>query len=286
MDNGYTKAKIYIKLLRRFCLLFFLGWIASGTLFDLNPSNFRLYGNTLQSIAFGYLITALIVLNIKKVSMQLVAGISLVVVYWALLAFASVPGVGRGVLTPDGNFAMYIDRLVLSFFMNPKSQYTWMLSSLAFGGTVISGYFAGLMLKQPISENQKLIRLSLVGIGLIVTGLLLSLHQPIIKKIWSSSMVLYSSGISYLLLALSFLFTDKMKIDSWWTRGLRLFGLNAIAAYILHQSFSLHEIAGYWMHGLEQYTGSFYPVFTALCKFGIIYFILRHLYKHKIFLKV
>lgn len=284
--SGYTKAKIYAKVLKRFCLLFLLGWIVGGNLLDLNPDTFRIYSNTLQSIAAGYLITALIVLNINKVSTQLAIGVSLVVVYWALLAFVPVPGVGRGIITPDGNFAMYIDRIVFGSLMNPKSQYTWLLSSLGFGATVFSGYYAGLMLKEKISENQKLIRLSLVGIGLIVAGLLLSLHQPIVKKIWTSSMVLYSSGLSYLLLALAFLFTDKMKIDSWWTRGFRIFGLNAIAAYMLWQCFQLRGIAQYWMHGLQQYTGTFYPVFVALCQFGIIYFILRHMYKYKIFLKV
>jgi predicted acyltransferase len=126
----------------------------------------------------------------------------------------------------------------------------------------------------------------LIGVGLIVAGLLLSYHQPIVKKIWTSSMVLYSSGICYLLLALSYLITDKMKIDSWWTRGLRIFGLNAIAAYMLYQVFQLGRIAQYWMHGFEQYTGAFYPMIVALCQFGILFFIIHHMYKYKIFLKV
>ena len=286
LASGYTKAKIYAKVLKRFCILFFLGWIAGGNLLDLKPDTFLIYSNTLQSIAFGYLITALIVLNCKKVSVQLSIGVSLVVVYWALLAFAPVPGVGRGVITPDGNFAMYIDRLVFGSLMNPKSQYTWMLSSLAFGATVFSGYYAGLMLKEKIANRKKLIRLVLVGIVLIVAGLLLDLHQPIVKKIWSSAMVLFSSGICFLLLALSFLITDMMKIDSWWTRGLRIYGLNAITAYMIHQCLQLRSIAQYLMHGFEQYTGTFYPMIVALCQFGILFFILNHMYKHKIFLKI
>jgi len=286
INAGYSKAKIYAKVLRRFCILFFLGWIVQGRLLDLKLDTFEIYSNTLQSIAFGYLITALIVLNLKKVTAQLAAGISLVVVYWALLAFAPVPGVGRGVITPDGNFAMYIDRIVFGSLMNAKTQYTWLLTSISFGATVFSGYYAGLMLKEKISENKKLIRLSLTGVGLIVAGLLLGIHQPIVKKIWSSAMVLYSSGICYLLLALAFLITDKMKIDSWWTRGLRIFGLNAIAAYMLQQCFQLGGIAQYWMHGLEQYTGTFYPMCVALCQFGILFFIIHHMYKYKIFLKV
>ncbi|MDR0796108.1 MAG: DUF5009 domain-containing protein [Tannerella sp.] len=286
IKSGYSKAKIYKKVLKRFCILFFLGWIVQGRLLDLKLDTFEVYSNTLQSIAFGYLITAMIVLHIKKTSAQLAAGISLAVVYWALLAFVPVPGVGKGVITPDGNFAMFVDRAIFGTFMNAKTQYTWLLSSLSFGATVFSGYYAGLMLKEKISDNKKLIRLSLVGVALIVAGLLLGLHQPIVKKIWTTSMVLYSSGISFLLLALSFLLTDKMKIDAWWTRGLRIFGLNAIAAYMLQQCFQLRGIATYWMHGLEQYSGAFYPMIVALCQFGILFFILHHMYKHKIFLKI
>lgn len=284
--QGYTKAKIYGKVLKRFCLLFLLGWIVQGHLLDLDPDTFQIYCNTLHSIAFGYLITSLIVLNINKESLQLAIGASLVVVYWALMTFVPVPGVGSGVLTPDGNLAMYIDRAVFGKFMNPDTQYTWLLTSLAFGATVFSGYYAGLMLKRQIEPNRKLMQLTLVGVGLVVAGLLWSLQMPIIKKIWSSSMVLFSSGICFLLLALSYLFTDKMKIDSWWTRGLRIFGLNAIASYMLYSVFSLDKMATYWVHGLEQYTGAFFPFFVSLCQFGILYFIIRHMYKYKIFLKV
>ena len=288
LDKGYTKAKIYVKVLKRFFILFLLGWMVQGNLLDLNPNTFEIYCNTLHSIAFGYLITALIVLNVRKISLQLAAGISLVVVYWALMAFVPVPGVGRGVFTPDGNLAMYIDRAVFGKFMNQSADYpyTWLLSSLGFGATVFSGYYAGLMLKKPTGHNQKLLQLTLVGVGLIVAGFLLSFHTPIIKKIWSSSMILHSSGICFLLLALSYLITDKMKIDSWWTRQLQMFGLNAIVAYLLYEIFSLDKMATYFVHGLEQYTGAYYPFFVALCQFGILYFIIRHLYKYKIFLKV
>ena len=285
-EKGYTKTKIYLKVLKRFCILFVLGWIVQGRLLDLNPNTFYLYTNTLHSIAFGYLITALIVLNVNKASIQLALGASLLVVYWALLSFAPVPGVGSGVFTPDGNFAMYIERLVMGRFINPRSQYTWLLSSLAFGATVFSGYYAGLMLKKPMGHNKKLLQLTLVGVGMIVAGFLLSFQTPIIKKLWTSSMVLHSSGICFLLLAFTYFLTDKLKIDSWWTRGLRIFGLNSIAAYMLYSVFSLDKMARFFVHGLEQYTGAFFPLFISLCQFGILFFILRHMYKYKIFLKV
>ena len=284
--QGYTKTKIYLKVFKRFFLLFLLGWIVQGRLLDLNPDTFYIYTNTLHSIAFGYLITALIILNVKKTSIQLAIGASLLVVYWALMSFVPVPGHGAGVFTPDGNLGIYIDRMVFGKFMNPKSQYSWLLTSLAFGATVFSGYYAGLMLKKPMGHNKKLLQLTLVGVGLMVAGFLLSFQTPIIKKLWTSSMVLHSSGLCFLLLALVYLFTDKLKIDSWLTRGLRIFGLNSIAAYMLYSVFQLDRMARFFVHGLEQYTGAFFPLCISLCQFAILYLILRHMYKYKIFLKV
>jgi predicted acyltransferase len=217
--------------------------------------------------------------------MQLLAGASLVVIYWLMMTFVPISGFGSGVFTPDGNLAIHIDHAVFGRF-DDGTQYTWLLTSLGFGATVFSGYYAGLILKQPLRHNQKLARLSLIGVALIVGGLLWSLQMPIIKKIWSCSMILFSSGICYLLLAASYLLTDKWKINSWWVRGFRILGLNAIAAYMLSSIFSLNRIAAGWMHGLEQYTGAYYPFCVSLCEFSILFFIIWHMYKHRIFLKV
>jgi len=285
VKQGHNKASLYVKILKRFCLLFLLGWIVQGNLLDLNPNTFHVYCNTLHAIAFGYLITSLIILNIRKLSIQLIVGASLVIVYWLLMSFIPVPGFGSGILTPEGNLAIYIDHTVFGRF-DDGTQYTWLLTGLGFGATVFSGYYAGMILKQPLEKNKKLKLLLLIGAGLIIAGLLLSLQMPIIKKIWSCSMILFSSGICYLLLALSFLITDKWKVNSWWTSGLRMLGLNSIAAYMLYNIFSLDKMAKYWMHGLEQYVGAYFPFIVSLCQFCILFFIIRHLYKHKIFLKV
>jgi predicted acyltransferase len=285
VQQGHSKLQLYGKILKRFCLLFLLGWILQGNLLDLDLNTFHVYCNTLHAIAFGYLITALIILNMSKISMQLVAGVSLLVVYWLLMSFVPVTGFGSGIFTPEGNLAIHIDHAVFGRF-DDGTQYTWLLTSLGFGATVFSGYYAGQILRKPLKQNTKLKLLTFIGIALIAGGLLWSLQMPIIKKIWSCSMILFSSGICYLLLALSYLITDKWKIDSWWTKGFRMLGLNAIAAYMLYNVFSLNRVAGYWMHGLKQYTGDYYPFIVSLCQFCILFFIIRHMYKHRIFLKV
>ncbi|MDR1938101.1 MAG: DUF5009 domain-containing protein [Tannerellaceae bacterium] len=285
LQQGRSKARLYAKIWKRFAILFVLGWIAQGNLLDLNPDTFHVYCNTLHAIAFGYLITAYIVLNIRNTKGLLAAGASLLVLYWLLMTFLPVPGAGSGKLVPDGNPAIYIDRLLFGRF-DDGTQYTWALTSLGFGATVISGYFAGLILKRGLTQDQKLKYLSLIGLGLVMGGLLWGLQMPVIKKLWTCSMILLSSGICYLLLALSFLLTDKLKLTGWWVTGFRIFGLNSIAAYMLHQTFRLGSLSHYLLHGLEQYTGAFFPFLVALGEFGILWFIIRHMYKYKIFIKV
>lgn len=285
MQGGHTKGQLYAKIFKRFALLFLLGWFAQGNLLDLKLDQFHIYCNTLHAIAFGYLITALIILNITNIRGQIAAGASLLIIYWLCMTFIPVSGFGSGVLTPDGNLAIHIDHAVFGS-LDDGTQYTWLLTSLAFAATVISGYFAGYVLKRFNSVEQKLKILTFIGIALIAGGLLWSLQMPVIKKIWSCSMVLFSSGICYLLLALSCLLTDKLKLNGWWVTALRVFGLNSITAYMLHTTFGLGSIAQTLLHGFEQYTGNFYPFILALGEFGIIWFILYHMYKYKIFLKV
>jgi len=285
LQGKHSKRQLYVKVLKRFALLFLLGWIAQGNLLDLTIDHFHIYCNTLHAIAFGYLITAFLVLNISNIRWLIVASASLLIVYWLCMTFIPVSGFGSGVFTPEGNLAIHIDHAVFRA-LDDGTQYTWMLTSLSFAATVISGYFAGYVLKRSDRTEAKLKMLAIIGVALIAGGLLWSLQMPVIKKIWSCSMVLFSSGVCYLLLALSLLLTDKMKLNGWWITGLRVFGLNSITAYMLYEAFGLRNISKALLHGFEQYTGDFYPAIIALGEFSIIWLILYHMYRYKIFLKV
>ena len=286
LNGKQGKGKLYIKILKRFCLLFLLGWICQGNLLDLNIDTFQVYCNTLHAIAFGYLITALVVLNLHNFKQQLAVAVSLVLAYWACLTFIPVPGVGSGVFTEDGNLAIYIDRLLLANFVD-GTYYTWTLSSLGFGATVLSGYFAGCLLKNNIDMKRKLRILSITGVALIAGGLLWTLQMPMIKPIWSPSMILLSSGISFLLLALSFLLTDYLQLKGWWVTGLRIFGLNSITAYLIYETVWNFKMDVEWLlHGFEQFTGTFFPLLVSVGSFTVLFLILRFMYKHNIFLKI
>ena len=102
------KRAIYKKITKRFVILFILGTVVQGDLLSLDPMQIRIYTNTLQAIAVGYVISAVLLLHLSRKG-QVVATLLLLTGYWALLTFL-------GDFTPDGNFAEAVDRAVLEEF--------------------------------------------------------------------------------------------------------------------------------------------------------------------------
>ena len=123
-------AAIYKKVAKRFFILWLLGMVVQGNLLGFNPNAIYLYTNTLQAIAAGYLITALIITN-WRLKGQTIAAVVL------LLAYA-IPMMLRGDYSPEGNLAGRIDAAVLGRFRGDPT-YSWLLSSLTFGVTVWLG---------------------------------------------------------------------------------------------------------------------------------------------------
>ena len=284
------KSHIYKKIIRRFIILFILGMVVQGNLLNFDPLQIRLYSNTLQSIAVGYLFSALFLLNLSNRNQYIVTAI-LLVGYWALLTFF-------GDFTPDGNFAEKVDKLVLGRFrdgvyyledgsweFSDSYHYTWIVSSMTFIVTVMLGTFAGKIMKNGKDKKKNCIYLLVWGLALIIVGLLLSLQTPIIKKIWSSSMTLYSGGLCFLLMAFFYYLVDYKK-KSKGLKWLKIYGMNSIVAYTLGMVISFRSIANSVLYGLEQYVGDFYPAIITFANFLILFIILRMMYKTRIFIKI
>lgn len=285
-----NKKPIYRRIFRRVLLLFLLGMVVQGNLLGLDPHYFRFYSNTLQAIAVGYLITAVILLHCSDKG-QFIAAIVLMLLYWVPVSFF-------GDYTPEGNFAMKIDRLILGRFMDgvywtpdgawsfsPDYHYTWILSSLTFGVTVLMGAFAGQILKNGKDKMKNLCKLILIGVVCILASLLWNLQMPIIKRLWTCSMTLFSGGICFLLMALFYYVIDCLH----YTKGLlwlRFYGMNSITAYVLGEVVNFRCIAVSVFHGLEQYMDGYYTVWITFCNYFIVLLILKELYRRGIFLKV
>src|SRR4030042_2817787 len=148
------------------------------------------------------------------------------------MRLVSVPGHGAGVLTPEGNLAIYIDRIIFGPFIDgTDSPYTWILSSMTFGCTVMLGGMAGHLLRSDKVGIRKVLWLMSAGGGCIVAGLLWNLCFPIIKHLWTSFFVLFSGGLCFMLLALFYLVIDVLGFRKW-AFGFVVIGSNAIAVYM------------------------------------------------------
>ncbi|MFC2161565.1 acyltransferase family protein [Acidobacteriota bacterium] len=283
LDGGDSKKKLHIHVLKRFVILFILGMIAQGHLLEYDLSTLHIFSNTLQAIAAGYLIAALIMLNLR-VKWQIMITPAMLLLFWGLLAWVPVSGFGTGVLTPEGNLAISIDKWILGSFQD-GTTYSWILSSLTFACTVLLGVFSGYILRSDSPQKKKLVRLFVFGILCLGFGLLWSLVFPIIKHIWTSSFVLFSGGISILLLALFYLV-----IDIWgrkkWAFVFKVIGMNAIAVYMVTRIFDFRLMGNVFVGGLAERLGTWSNLVEGLGGFAVIWLILYFVYTKKIFIKI
>lgn len=296
--KGADKSGLCQRLLKRVALLWIFGMICQGNLRGLDPDRIYLYSNTLQTIAVGYLFTVIFYLF---TSWRTQAGIAVLLLlgYWGAMKWVTVDGFGGGNYTPDLNLAEWIDRTVLGRFRDgasvedgvvqfaPWYRYTWILSSLNFIVTVMTGCFAGQILRHvSFKPNQKALLLAVAGAVLVAAGWLWNIEFPVIKKLWTSSMVLVSSGYCFLLMSVSYYIVDVKGLRRG-TEWLRVYGMNSIMAYMLAQCINFRSVAHSLFHGVEQYIGpAWYQVLMAASCSIIIYIILWRMYKLRIFLRV
>ncbi len=290
------KRPLLRRLGKRILLLWIFGMICQGNLLGLNPDKIYLYSNTLQAIAAGYLITALLFLFTRRRT-QLITAVLLLLIYWAAMQFIQVDGYGGGNYTPQSNLAEWIDKVVLGRFRDTAQlvdgkvvvaewyHYTWILSSLNFGVTVLTGLFAGYIAKDKIEEKRKLKLYFGIGATMVTIGWLWNFQMPVIKTIWTSSMVLVSSGYCFLLMGLFYYWIDYKGHRSGIT-WLKVYGMNSILAYMLANVIDFRCIGQSLLYGLQPYMGSYYSFLITLWNVAAIYVILWMMYKRGIFLKV
>ena len=282
--------KVWMRVLKRFALLFLLGMLVQGNVLALNPDRVYIYSNTLQAIAVGYLLTVPMTLYMKP-RLQIMTIAALLVVY-------SIPMHLHGDWSAQGNWAAVVDKAVLGRFRDGSAaadgtvqfatwyDYTWLWSSLTFCCTVALGSLAGYMTKAGNNDRKATAcKLATVGTALLVTGLLCGFAQPIIKRIWSASFTLYSAGWCYLLLALFYWWIDVKGHTKRWN-WLLYFGYNAITAYLFAEVMNFNSLSESLLHGTKQYVGEWYPALLTLSKSVFIFLILKVMYRAKLFLKV
>jgi predicted acyltransferase len=241
-------ATMWRRVARRTASLIALGW-AWQMLARPGIATFRLMG-VLPRIGLCYgMVAVFVMLTARRdadgrgrLDPRMIGGAAIAILasYAALMLFVPVPGHGAGQLTPDGNLAGYVDRMLLT------PAHMWRLGTGA-GGTVVYDP-EGLLSTLPALANvlfgmlaalawqrapaRAVLWIAIGGVALIVAGLALDPRFPINKRLWSSSFALFSSGLSALLLALAILASARPTLMRLLT-PLTLLGMNAILGYLV-----------------------------------------------------
>ena len=238
---------------KRVILLWIFGAIVQGNLLDLNVNTLYLYTDTLQAIAMGYLFSARLYLLL---SMRI-----LFVVFLLLPIIYTIGMLLTGGYLPGENIAEQIDRTILGRFLYGASvsetgqivfadwyHISWIYSTLNFTATVLSGTLIGCLLKSDIPAKQKLRIMGIAGGASLLIAGGLSFVEPVIKRLWTSSMMFLSSGISILLMFVFYYWVDVCK-NGKYLKWLKIYGMNSILAYMLYNTLDTSSLRNYWLHG-------------------------------------
>jgi predicted acyltransferase len=301
-------------------LLFALGVFYYGG-FSLPWPDVQL-GGVLHRIALCYFFGALIYCFVRSVRGLAAISAALLLGYWALLSFvpfpdlrlekakvqalaaqvgsesphaiaAAVPERVHGVLEKGRNLTNYFDFLYLP---GKKAQLYYinegLLSTIPAIALTLFGALAGLLLKNgAVTPHRKIAWLVGAGAAGIAVGLLWSVPFPLIKRIWTSSFILLTSGLSALLLALFYYIVDVKQWRAWCPPFVWL-GSNAITIYVVAQVVDFQKLAlrfagGDIKNALDQQVApGAGGLFVAIVALTLVFLFARFLYKRNIFLRV
>ncbi len=289
-------------ILRRAAILYALGLLlALYPRFDF--ATVRLAG-VLPRLALCYLAAALVFRwcvderrggRVFRPGIPAVGAVVLLAGYWALIA---------GDLTPSGNLGARIDRAVLGEAHLWRQSRTWdpegLLSTLPAIATALTGLLAGMVLASSRDSREK-VRL-LIGPGIVIAamGLLWDLWFPINKNLWTSSYVLFTSGLAAVLLGATYSWCDVQGRQRF-VRPFVVMGTNALALFVvsgfLVKTMILIKVRGAAGEPVTLYRAIFDHVFAPLAPpkvasllfacaaLIVLYGLLELMYRRRMFLR-
>ncbi len=239
-DNKPNKA-LYLRILRRAAILFLLGLLLNGFwnkgIWTFDLSSIRFMG-VLQRISLSYLFASLIVLKLPRKNQWILAGV-LLIGYWLTMMYVPVQDYGAGVLTREGNFGAFIDRLIIpkahlykgdgfNYLGDPEGLYSTIPAIVS----VLVGYSAGIWINDKKQLNsQTSMDLVLFGLCCLVIGIIWDVAFPINKKLWTSSYVVFTTGWALMLLAACYELIE-VRLIKRWSKPFEIMGLNAITLFV------------------------------------------------------
>ncbi len=305
LSRGTSRSSLLLHTFRRACVLFALGLVVNG--FPYFPlSTLRIYG-VLQRIAICFLLASILYLLDRRPASKIAIVVLALFGYWALLRWVPVPGYGMPgrdipLFDPTRNLGAYMDRHIFPGRLyrgvrDPEG----LLSDIPALATTLLGMLTAMWLRCKRAPSVKAWGMLAAGILGIILGQIWGLWFPINKNLWSSSYVLFAAGIALIALSICYWAIDIKNWKTGWTYVWRVFGMNAITAYVfsellsstlsevkVHSGTATVSLSGYWFahcfsgipsHHLASLAYSISIV--AICFVPVAF-----LYRRKIFLKV
>ena len=240
LAKGMARSTIALGALRRSVVLILIGLFISAYP-HFHFGTMRFYG-VLQRIGLCFVAAAVIVLWTRTRGLCGVA-VGLLVVYWVLLRFVPVPGIGVpthevAMLDPFGNVAAWIDRAIFGtgrLYQHGVYDPCGLLGTLpaivsVFVGVLVARWMAG------VSDGVARVKgLAVAAVVLVAAGLAWSPWFAINKRMWTSSYVLFAGGLAVGLFAVVYAVSDLGKSRGWWMTPWLAFGTNALVAYIFSE---------------------------------------------------
>src|ERR1051326_2416088 len=229
---------------------------------------------------------------------QILISIGLLLFYCILVNCVPAPGYAAGDLTKDGSLPSYVDRVVFGPHVWRQAKVydpEGLLSTIPALVTALIGVLAGAWLRGERSRIEKTAGMFVVGAVLVAIGWAWNPFFPINKALWTSSYVLFTGGLALQFLALCYWLID-IKGYRRWAKPFEIFGLNAIALYVLADLlanlFDLIPVGGDSLGGwIYNFFGGFLAPNNASLAFAITFvlicfFFIWLLYRRRIFIKI
>jgi predicted acyltransferase len=244
--NFTLSGQSFFKIVKRTVILFLIGWAVSWFAVWLrglfNPdidfvdraiNHLRILG-VFQRLALAYFFGSMIAVTLKHRFIPWLIGLILV-------AYAIILAVGHGYDISADNIIARIDNAVLGenhmykegvfdgiIAFDPEG----ILSTLPCIAHVLIGLMVGKLITTYHNNTERITKLALLGIVMVLGGWLLQYGIPCGKKMWSSTFVLITCGMASCLLALLIYIID-VKGHNKWCRFFQSFGVNPLFCYLV-----------------------------------------------------
>jgi predicted acyltransferase len=248
------------------------------------------YGSVLGRIGLAWMFAAIIFLNTRMIT-RILWFSGLLLGYWILFLLFPAKDMGStDIYSQAGNFASYIDRVLMpgKLYLGSHDP-EGIMSTMPAIGTALLGMLTGEFLLSGFFREKplkKVLFMAGVALFLMLIGKLWGLTFPINKNLWTSSFVCWVGGLSLLLFSLFYLIIDVWKYRKW-SFFFVVIGMNPITIYLAERIINFRSANNFFFKGItEILPETLTPLINAIGLTTLAWLFLYILYKRKIFLKV